>query len=441
MNRIYSDYVYSEAPRARCWWTETCDLPALPVVQEDMDCDVAIIGGGVTGLNAALTLAAAGTDTVLLEGKVIGWGASGRNGGFCCLGGARGDSNARIDTTFGPEARHAWRQAEKDAVTYVSDLIETAGMEVDRHSDGETWLAHRSKDMRDAEEKCAEIAQDYGVEAQIIEKADLAARGLQGGFHGAVQIPIGFALNPRKYLAGLTDLALGAGARLCEQAAVDSLTRCGGQWKLGLGARTVKARNVVVATNGYSSDTLPPLLSGRYMPMQSSVVTTRPLAADELAAQGWTSRQMSYDSRNLLHYFRLMPDNRMLFGMRGGLRGTAASEQRAQRRIFSGFRNMFPAWAGVEITHYWSGMVCMSRSGFPFVGESPHDPGLFLSLCYHGNGVAMGSYCGALIASTVLGRATDLPAPLSHAHAAFPLGRFRRLLTPFVYAGLKMADL
>jgi len=203
----------------------------------------------------------------------------------------------------------------------------------------------------------------------------------------------------------------------------------------------IKASTVLICTNGYSSEDVPPWMAGRYMPAQSTVLVTRPLSEAELQAQGWTSDQMSYDTRHLLHYFRLMPDRRFLFGMRGGLRSSVQAEAAIRRKVRQDFRRMFPAWADVDVTHMWSGMVCLSRDLVPYVGPVPEQPGLFAGFAYHGNGVAMGTYCGRALARLVLGQEPGLPDPIARDPAPFPLGPWRRALLPPVYALMAFADL
>ncbi|THH35325.1 FAD-binding oxidoreductase [Aliishimia ponticola] len=438
MRRIFPGYVYGDQPRDDCWWTTTCALPGTPVPAGDLRCDVAIIGAGFTGLNAALELAAAGVDVVVLDAKAPGWGASGRNGGFCCLGGSK-LSDADLDRRFGKQARLEWRGAEQAAVAHVAGLLSDHQIDADTHSQGETLLAHKPSRMRGIEEDAASVEENYGVTADVHSRGDLAGRGLNAGFHGGITIPIGFGLNPRKYLAGLLRAVLAKGARVFSDAPVTGMEKVGTGWRLQTGAGTVMAEQALVATNGYSSEDIPPSLAGRYMPAQSSVVVTRPLTQDELARQGWTSRQMCYDSRALLHYFRLMPDNRMLFGMRGGLGASHSAENRARLRITRDFARMFPEWAGVELTHYWSGMVCLSAGLLPIVGPVAGRGGLWTALAFHGNGVAMGSYSGALAARAMLGN-DQRPEVLQSAPSKFPLGRFRRAMMVPAYLGLMAAD-
>lgn len=437
MKRIFSDYAYSDGPRNGCWWDETCEMPEYSALQSSITCDVAIIGGGFTGLSAALHLAHAGASVVLLEAQRIGWGASGRNGGFCCLGGAKA-SDAFLDRSFGHEGRLEWRQTEMAAVALVDDLIAKLNLDVDRHSAGETVLAHRQSDVANLERDVASIIENYGVAPTFISKNQLASHGITGPFHAALATPIGFALNPRKYLCGLLRAAVEAGVRVFEQSPVIEIV--GSVLKTSSGQ--VCADKIILATNGYSSENLPPWMAGRYMPSQSTVLVTRPLTEAEIQRQGWSSEQMAYDTRHLLHYFRLMPDRRFLIGMRGGLVSSQRSEQQARSSLVRDFRHMFPAWSSVDITHTWSGFVCLARNLTPFVGPVPGSPNLLAGFGFHGNGVAMGSYAGRILADLALDRTPELyPIAMRKPAMRFPFGTLRRAIMPPIYAALHLKDL
>lgn len=434
MSHIYGDYAYGPGPRTGCWWDETVAAPDWPALSGDAEADLAIIGGGFTGVSAALHLAEAGARVILLEAGPPGWGASGRNGGFCCLGGSRiGDET--LTRRFGAQAAAEYWRAEQDAVTLAANLIATHGIDADTHSRGETKLAHTPRAMQ-AMRREAERLATAGIAPELIEARDLPGVGMAGPFHGALTVPIGFGLNPQKYLFGLAAAAATHGARLC-----------GGTPALHIGQGTVdtphgriRAERVIVATNGYSSETLLPWLAGRYLPAQSNVLVTRPLTDTEIAAQRWSSDQVAYDSRGLLHYFRLMPDRRFLFGMRGGLTSTPRSEARARRRTRRDFERMFPAWTHVESPFGWSGFVCLAAGGTPFVGPVPGRPEVLAGLAYHGNGVAMGTYCGKLLAGLALGR-DEVPRVMAQPMRRFPFGRHRRLLMPPAYTLRALADL
>lgn len=441
MRRIFDDYAYGTGPRTGCWWDKTCEIAPRQALKASGTTDVAIIGAGFTGLSAARTLAAGGATVKVLEMHRIGWGASGRNGGFCCLGGAKAE-DAELDRGFGKAARLEYRAAEKDAVTYVDKLLSDNAVDVDRHSRGETALAHRPQDMDDFQNSIASYAENYGVTPDICEPDQLSAQGFGGGpFYGALTIPIGFGLNPRKYINGLAQLAENTGAEIFDNTAVKRLEKRARGWRLICGEHRLDAGQVLLATNGYSSEDIPEWLAGRYMPSQSTVLVTRPLSQAELNAQGWTSNQMSYDTRNLLHYFRLMPDRRFLFGMRGGLLTGVTAEERARKRTRRDFEQMFPAWKDVESQHTWSGFVSLARRKVPFAGPIPGESGLWASLCYHGNGVAMGTYAGHVIATQILNNTTDVvPKVMQTPLHKFPFGRMRRVLMPPLYANLMLKD-
>ncbi len=433
MKQLFPAFTYGPGPRTNCWWDETIVSPGWPVLQGDLSVDVAVVGGGYTGVSAALHLAESGVSVAVLEAETPGWGASGRNGGFCCLGGSKLSQKAMV-RQFGVAGANSYGQAEEDAVHLVADLLNTHQIKADTHSNGETQLAHTAHAM----ERLRRKAEETGT---LHEPDDLAGLGFGGNFHGGYTNPIGFGLNPRKYLYGLADTAQSRGAKFFQQSAVHDIRRTQSGFDVQTASGQVKALNVLICTNGYSSEDLPPWMAGRYMPAQSTVLVTRPLSEAELQAQGWTTDQMSYDTRHLLHYFRLMPDRRFLFGMRGGLRSSPQVEAAIRQKVQKDFRQMFPAWSGVDVTNLWSGLVCLSRKLMPYVGPVPDQPGMFAGYAYHGNGVAMGTYCGRALARLVMGQNDGLPAPISRDPGRFPLGSWRRALLPPAYAMMATADL
>lgn len=437
MMRIFPQYAYGCGPRDGCWWDETAEIGTNPVLKGDITSDVVVIGAGITGLSAAYHLARAGASVVVVDANAVGWGASGRNGGFCCLGGAMASDTA-LDRRVGRAGRTEWRRTEVAAVDMVDRLIFDLNLNVDRHSVGETYLAHRPRDAAAFEDQALTIQTNYGVTPEILSRARLASVGMNGPFFGGLTTPIGFGLNPRKYVAGLSEAACAAGAQIFDQSAAIGLDSRGITTALG----RVHADRVLLATNGYSSEDVPDWLAGRYLPAQSTVLVTRPLADSELDAQGWTSTQMAYDSRHLLHYFRLMPDRRFLFGMRGGLFSSPQSESRARAKVLRDFHRMFPAWEKIGITHSWSGMVCLARGMTPFLGPVPGMPNLLAGFAFHGNGVAMGTFVGHLLAQLALGQKPALfPRVMREPARRFPLGPMRRILMPPIYAAYHMADM
>lgn len=439
MKRLYEPAAY--ARQTGCWWAETTPALNWGGLSGGITTDVAVIGGGFTGLSAALHLADAGVQVTVLEAETPGYGASGRNGGFCCLGGAKAPS-ALLRRRFGQAGLADWRQTERAAINLVSDLLRHYKIDADTHSTGETTLAHTARAMATLRRDAPELAKDYNTSPVIVEKADLRGNGFGGSFHGALTLPIGFALNPRKYHSGLAAAAQNAGATLHAHSPVTALKSVNGATILTTPHGQVTAKRVIIATNGYSSDDVPDWLRGRTLPVQSSILITRPLTPTEQQAQGWTTDQMAYDTRTLLHYFRKLPDGRFLFGMRGGLRATPHADAAIRRRIRADFNAMFPAWRDVKITHDWSGLVCLMANLTPYAGPVPGMPGVFAGMGYHGNGVAMASLTGRILAALAQGKQPPDPYPavLRAPPKRFPLGRYRRLLLAPAYAAASLLD-
>ncbi|MDZ7709584.1 MAG: FAD-dependent oxidoreductase [Roseovarius sp.] len=439
MRRIFPAHAYGPGPRAACFWATTTPAPEYPTAEGEIACDVAVIGAGFTGLSAALHLAEAGEDVRVLEAETVGWGASGRNGGFCCLGGSAA-SDAMLRRLHGEDARREWRRAEVAAVETARGLIDRHGIEADTHSEGETVLAHTARAAAGFPDRAARIEADYGVSPTLIPREGLEQAGMRGSFFAALTNPIGFALNPLKYALGLANAATRAGARIHAHSPVTAIN-CGGRFSLATPHARITARRLIVATNGYSSDDLPGWLRGRYLPTQSNVIVTRPLSDDELAAQGWTTHQMCYDDRFFLHYFRLMPDRRMLFGMRGGLFSSPGFDTRMHRTIRHHFERMFPEWRHVETPHGWNGLLSLAPDLTPFAGPIREIPGAFAALSYHGNGVAMASHAGATLADLARGRTSGplYPRIMQAPPRRWPLGRMRRAMMwpPYALATLR----
>lgn len=404
--------------------------------------EVAIIGGGFTGLNAALRLAGAhGRDVAVLEAGPIGWGASGRNGGFCCIGSSKLSYGDMIGK-FGLDATREFFEAQRNAVTHVAGLLDEHGIEADRTEEGEIQLAHRPNRVRGMLEEQAFLKRTFGLDCRLVGREGLAAEGAGSDyFHGGLASPLGFGLHPLKYVRGLARAASRAGARLHPGSPVIAWREEAGRHVLVTARGELRAKSVLVATNGYTDEDIPPALAGRLLPALSTILVTRPLQESELAAQGWTTRRMAYDTRDLLHYFRLLPCGRFLFGGRGGTEAHPGSLAAIARRLRLTFERMFPAWAGVETERRWSGLVCLSFGRTPHAGPLPGLDNAHVAAAYHGNGVAMGSFAGARIADVMAGGPAEaIPAVLRAPLKRFPAPALRIHYLKAAYAGFGLRD-
>ncbi|WP_172327706.1 FAD-binding oxidoreductase [Mangrovicoccus sp. HB161399] len=436
----YESAAYEASSVEGCYWTATCAAPDCPPLEGEAQAEAVVVGAGYTGLSAALHLARAGMDVAVLDRHGPGWGASGRNGGFACIGGSKLDRGQMV-RAYGAEARAEWVRAEREAIGTVERLAGELGIGIDRHSDGEAMLAHSARAMADIRADAGPAGAEYGVRAEVLEPESLAERGLSAaGMHGGLRLPVGFGLNPRKYVTGLARGCLAAGVRIHGNSAVARIVREGGAYLIQTPSGRLRARRLVLATNGYASDDLPDWMRARFLPVQSSVLVTRPITAEERQAQGWTSDLMAYDSRHLLHYFRMLPEGRFLFGMRGGIRWTPAAHRKIRAQMRADFEAMFPAWTSVETPFFWSGLANLTRRLVPHVGPVGDWPDSVVAFGYHGNGVAMASWSGLQAAKLLLGEAHGLPGFVMAAPKRFELGRARRLALAGAYVWYGLLD-
>lgn len=443
MKRIYEPLAYSDRPIRDRYWSRFLPVPApaYPVLQGEAETEFAVVGGGYTGLSAALTLAEAGAEVTLLDAATPGWGASGRNGGLVSVGSAK-LADGQIVRKFGREDAQCFFDAERAAVDLVETYLELHGIDADRHSKGYTYVAHRPDRVAEIRAYGESYQHRYGLDYEFVPKEEMAAHGLNSpDYHGAVHLPLGFALNPMKFVLGLTAAADKAGVTFHSQTPVVRITHDGAQHVLETPNGRLRARNLIFATNGYSSDDLPGAFAQRYLPVQSNILVTRPLSEEEIQDQGWWSEQMVCDSRTLLHYFRLLPDRRLMLGLRGSVKVSEHDITATRRKARADFDRMFPKWRHVETEYFWSGLICMTRNLVPFAGAVPGMERTWAALGYHGSGVTMAPYAGKLIAEQALGRKRRYhPAFMQRPLRPFELGPLRRLSLPLAFAWYNMKD-
>jgi len=436
MARLYEPEAYDTRQWPDSYWRASVDLPPpAPPLEGTVETEVAIIGAGYAGLNASLELAERfGIQAHVLDAGQPGWGASGRNGGFCCHGGAK-LSAQQIGARYGDASAREWRAYEFEAIERVRDNLARYGIDADAGPEGELYMAHSERSFARME------AESLPPGTELVPRAALAERGFHAsGLHGALLSPHGFPLHPLKYALGLARAAQAAGVVVHGDSAVTGLVRDGAGWRLKTARGLVRAKRVLIATNGYSDEALPDWLQGRIFPLLSAILVTRPLSGAERVAQGWTSHLMAYDSRRVLHYYRLLPDGRFLFGGRGGVSARPDALAAFHTTLRAEFEGMFPGFAAAETERYWAGLVCMTGSWRPFCAEVPGQPGLFAALGWHGNGVAAASEGGRRIARALAGGPNPAPALVRAPLKRFPLPALRRPLKGLAVGLAKLGD-
>jgi glycine/D-amino acid oxidase-like deaminating enzyme len=379
------------------------------------DADVAIVGGGYTGLWAAHSLLVAdpGVRVVVVEREHVGFGASGRNGGWC-VGELAGGLGGWIRTA-GVEAGVAQTRAIMDTVDVIAGVVAEDGIDCGFAKGGVVRVARTDGQLA---RQCAEVAEfrHHGFGDDVMAELDadgardrLAATGVLGGLWYAP----GARVHPGRLARGLAAAVRRRGGVIVERTAVTDVVADGSHRPSIVTSRgTCRADVVLVATEAYTRD-----LPGRkrdLAPLYSLMVATEPLGADVWDEIGLRERETFADDRHMVVYGQRTVDDRIAFGGRGapyafgsGIDSRREQLESAHERIAATLLELLPMLRGVELTHRWGGVLGVPRNWRPSVGLDRHR-GLAWAGGYVGEGVAASNLAGRTIADLVLGRDTDL---------------------------------
>jgi glycine/D-amino acid oxidase-like deaminating enzyme len=421
------------------FWQQTIAVEPSPSLAGDTTCDVAIIGGGFTGLSTAYELkqAAPHLDLVLVERSVIGHGASGRNGGFAMplIGWDLTDAARKLGDDG---AKQAYRLMY-DAVAHTRRMIADNHIDCDLEATG--YLLLSTTPRRDAHIRHeVELGQRLGFDHQLLEKPELENHIRSDSFRLGAYDPHPIIVNPFKLARGLKALVERAGVRVYEQSPLLELND-GNPVRLRTPRAEVRARAVVLAVNGYGAAL--GFMRRRIIPVHTYIVLTEPLSDAQLDSIGWRQRRTSLETaRNFIHYFRLTADNRIVFGgedanlFRGGAYRDLdpATFGRLEKR----FREFFPSLSQVRMTHRWGGVLGVTLDMFPTFGVSGDRGNIYHAAGYSGHGVALSNYAGRILAPQILAKFGN-PAP-DGSPLPFFFGRLPTWLPPdpLRYAGLQL---
>lgn len=392
--------------------------PCHPPFTGTAACDVCVIGGGITGLGAALALAERGYRVILLEAERIGWGASGRSGGQIMAGYAV-EAPALAAMLGLPLARRLF-DLSREAIAEVKARIARHGIACDWR-DGQILAAIKTRQVRELERLQGVLERDFGYPGARLARGPEVQALVASALYPAVLLdPGGGHLHPLNYTLGLAGAAAAAGVVIHEKSPARALVG-GARPIVKLGEGEVRARQIVLAGNVYLGE-LVPRLRRRIMPVGTYVAATAPLGAARahaLIPSGACVADMNF----VLDYFRVAADHRLLFGGRVSYStlpppGIAASLQRRMRRVF-------PALADVDMDYAWGGFVDITMNRAPDLGRL--DGTIYYAQGFSGQGMALGAFAGGVLAAAIAGTNERLDLFAKIPHREFPGGRFLRM--------------
>lgn len=407
------------------WYQSTVtERPEYPALDGSKTVDVAIVGGGFTGLQAAYNLAKAGLSVVVIEGCRIGDGASGRNGGQ--MGTGQRWYPEELEAELGYERSKALFDLAENAKKYLMAFAEENGIDME-FMPGQMNVSHKPGHDKEYQRTAEIAATRYGYpHLAYMDGKETAERvGSQRFFCGVRDSGTGH-IHPLKLIVGLARAAKAAGADIHEMTKASSIRQSGGKTLIDTPTGTITANKVLIATNAYIGN-LEPVTSAHVMPIRSFIGATVPL--DKFPSV-IPSKESIADSRFVVRYWRRTRDGRLLFGGREAY--TSDTPRDISTHIRRQIAEIYPELKDIEITHGWGGSVGITMPRKPFAREVM--PGVISIGGYSGHGVMLSNYCGKLYADMVTGKGRELDHLLDLKIPPFPGGS--RLRTPLLFLAL-----
>ncbi|WP_133478344.1 NAD(P)/FAD-dependent oxidoreductase [Cognatilysobacter segetis] len=382
MPRFQGDYYSATAGPA----------PVAPPLRGAVDAGVCIVGAGFAGLNTALGLVERGRrDVVVLEARTVGFGASGRNGGFVFGGYSRGEE--RLIADLGPEVAREVYGWTLDAVRRIRSRIDAHGIHCDAVDGGVIW-ANWFKDPRPLKARQSLLQDRYDARWTWLDRAQMRERIVSERYADGLFEQAAFHFHPLRYARGIAGVLSREDVRVHEDSPAIALKREGSAWRVQTPEGEVRCRTVVLACGGYLAG-LRSRIDASVLPVATYVMVTEPLG-DRMRDVLRTDAAV-YDTRFAFDYYRPLPDTRLLWGGRISVWDRAPSA--VEHVLVRDMLRVFPQLAGVAIDHAWSGLMSYAPHEMPHVLEA--EPGLWVAQAFGGHGVAPTTAAGELIASAI----------------------------------------
>jgi len=390
------------------FWATTVDSPEVAASPDFPDSvDVAVVGGGYCGLTAARTLAKRGVKVAVFEAQTFGWGASSRNGGMVLTG-----MKLPVPTLvkrYGTETVRQMYAASLESIDLVERIVREENIDCNFSRCGHLEVASKQAHFDGYAESAALIKREFNHELRIIPRTELRSEIGSDIYFGGMVDETSAGLNPARYVAGLAHAAQRAGASLFDRTRITSIepekSPGARKFRLQTSKGAIAAREVILASGAYTTEATPALRK-KIIPIGSYIIATEILPAD-LARKLSPRSRMIYDSKHFLYYYRLTPDNRMLFGGRAAFfPETENTVRRSAEILRRGMIDVYPQLRGVKVDFVWGGTLDFTLDVMPHSGKLD---GMYFAAGFAGHGVAAATWFGAKLAGLICGEPNDIP--------------------------------
>jgi glycine/D-amino acid oxidase-like deaminating enzyme len=375
--------------------------------------DVVVVGAGFCGLAAALELAKRGVSVAVFEAETAGWGASSRNGGMVLTGMKL--PVPELIGRYGREPVQRMYAASLESIDLVERIVGEEGIACSFSRCGHLEVACKQKHFDGYAESAARIRAEFGHELRIVPRGELRSEIGSDVYFGGMVDETSAGVNPAQYVRGLAAAAARRGAKLFEGTRVNGVARVtagSAGFEVSTSRGKLLAKEVILASGAYTTSATPSLRK-KVIPIGSYIIATEPLKP-KLAGELSPRNRMIYDSRHFLHYYRLTPDNRMLFGGRAAFFPESESTVRRSAEILrDGMIGVYPQLRDVKVEYVWGGTLDFTLDVMPHAGQID---GMYFAVGFAGHGVAAATWMGTKLAGRVCGDKEENP----FAEIAFP---------------------
>jgi len=402
MKNIYHSDIYKfEKPVNSYWEDTTKESFNLNKLTKDINSEVVIIGGGYTGLLCAINLIENySLDVVLLEAGKVGWGASSRNGGFCAFPPIKTNFK-NLQKIFGKDETKKFFRNSVEGSNYTKSIIKDYNIDCDVSGECNFILAHHPNKFKQIREQGEIYKNEFGIETEIYSKQEFDKIGHTGTEqYGAISYKPGFAINPLKFVNGIAKYALSKKLKIFDHTLVSKIEKKNNSYILRTREGSVNTKKIVVATNGFYKEGLVPQMNSRILPGISNIIVTRKLTKEEIDLHNFKTYSPIMNTKNLLYYYRKLPDNRILFGTRGDFKGSDQSNLDRAKIMEKFLKNIFPKWSNISIEYNWRGLIAMSQKLTPSIGKIENEE-IYYGFGYHGVGVSSAPWTGKQLSKLV----------------------------------------